>query len=185
MGIIWSYKAYERVPWLFRLATSKSSTHFTIHLHERMSVITTQVVKHNGDVVWYPIFQFAIIVGCSSIWADVVAVISYLSIFRVIKLFEADVTLLCCHVFCLQHSSKFFIQPLYLFFYVFYELFHTVFTLHFHRQRYCVHSILTVHLFSSFPCMVPCLVSQSSLYSTYPCTAHQLVLKYSQSLHTV
>ena len=68
-----------------------------------MSVITTEVVKYNGDVVWYLIFQVAIIVACSSILTAVVAVISYLSIPWVIKLIEANVTLFCCLVFSFQH----------------------------------------------------------------------------------
>ena len=144
-----------------------------------MSVITTHVVKHNGDVVWYPIFQVSIIVGCSSIYTGVVAVISYLSIFRVIELFEADGTLFCCLVFSIQHIGKFyhglpwkcFIQPLY-HLYVFYELFqHSPYLGtflngqgHLHRLRCCVHTILTEHVCLSFPCMVPFLFSQSSLY---------------------
>ena len=58
--------------------------------------------------------------------------ISYLLILQNIKLFEENVTLFCCLVFSLQHIGKFyhrlpwkcFIQPLYLFFYVSYKLFH-------------------------------------------------------------
>ena len=101
-----------------------------------MSVITTQVVTHNWNAVWYLIFQVAIIVGCSSIFTRVVAVISYPSILWIIKSFEANATLFWCLLFSFLHISTLchrlpwecFIQPLYLFFYVFYKLFHTVFT---------------------------------------------------------
>ena len=125
--------------------------------------------------------------------------ISHLFIPWVIKLFEANVTLSCCLVFSLQHIGKFyhglpwkcFIQPLYLFFFVFYKIFHSLYlgTLsrgqgHLHNQRYCVHTILMVHVCFSFPYMMPYLLSQSSLYSSYPYTADQLVLIYIQCLHT-
>ena len=97
-----------------------------------------------------------------------------------------------CFFFFFQHIGKFYhgllwkccIQPLYLFFYVFYKLFpHSSYLdtfsrcqRHLHRQRCCVHVILTVHVCLSFQYMVSCLFSQSSLYSSYPCTAHWLVL---------
>ena len=56
---------------------------------------------------------------------------------------------------------------------------------HLHRQRCCVHTILMIHVFLSFPYLVSCLFSQSSLYSSCPHTFHRLGLKYFQSLHTV
>ena len=63
-----------------------------------MSLITTQVVKHSWNVIWYLIFQVAIIVSCSLILTSVVAVISYFSILWVIKLFKANMTLFRCPV---------------------------------------------------------------------------------------
>ena len=55
---------------------------------------------------------------------------------------------------------------------------------HLHRQGCCVHTILMVHVCLPFPYMMPCLFSQSSLYSSCSCTVHWLVSKYFQSLHT-
>ena len=148
-------------------------------------------MKHNGNVAWYSIFQVEIVVGCCLIQTGVVAVISQLFILRVIKLFKADVTLFCILLSSLQHIGKFcqrlpskcFIQPLYLIFYVFYKLFHTVLaSVHFRGVKDI--SIGKGAVCSSLPCMMPCLFSQSALYSSYPYTVHRLVLKYFQSLHT-
>ena len=38
-----------------------------LDIDEKMSIITTQVVKYNKNLIWHLIFQIAIIVGCSSI----------------------------------------------------------------------------------------------------------------------
>ena len=126
--------------------------------------------------------------------------VSHLFILRVIKLFKEDVTLFCRLVFSFQHISKLchgllwkcLIQPLYLFFYDFLQTFpHSPYLDtflkgqgHLHRQRCCLHTILTLHVCLSFPYMMPCLFSQPSMYSSYPCTVHRLVLKYFQSLPT-
>ena len=70
--------------------------------------------------------------------------ISHFSIPWVVKLFGGVALLFCCLVFSFQYISKLcygrpwkcFIQPLYLFFYVFYKLFHTVLaSVHFEGVR--------------------------------------------------
>ena len=71
-----------------------------------MSVITTQVVKHNCNVTRYLIFQVAIIVGCSLVLTGVMAVISYLFISWIIELFKANVTLFCYLVFSFRLIGK-------------------------------------------------------------------------------
>ena len=109
-------------------------------------------------------------------------VVSYLFILWVIELFKADVTLpwSLCSLFNTPASSirgccgnvaysRFTSSSMYStnfphspYFGIFVKG-----QRHLHRQRCCVHIILTVHVCLSFPYMMPYLFSQSSLYSLF------------------
>ena len=86
-------------------------------------------------VVWYSIFLVATIMDCSLISIGVMAVISYFSILRVIKLFKADMRFFCCFIISVQYISKlchwlfwrFFMQLLHLICRVPYNLFYIIF----------------------------------------------------------
>ena len=76
---------------------------FSSYFFKKMGVAPTQVVEHNGDVVWYWFFGVTVTVVCPP-------AISYLLIFfffiiiitswpSMSKTFKTDMALLCCFMF--------------------------------------------------------------------------------------
>ena len=131
-----------------------------------------------------------------------VAVIFYLFILWVIKLFDADLTPFCCLVFSYQHIGTSVSSIIGCFGNVAYSsftsssMYFTNFSLQslsryiFNRSRtspwakvQCTHHADGKCMFI-FPYMVPWFFSRPSLYSSCLYTAHRLVLKYFQILHT-
>ena len=79
---------------------------FPTFLSKKISFISTYVLKHNRNMVWYSIFQFAVVVGCFLIQIYVITVISYISVLRVNTLFQTDAAFFGFLVLFFHNVSK-------------------------------------------------------------------------------